>query len=249
MPPPRPPAPRHDGAVVEAFPSLVARIEEAYAALDHRLGWRFLYGPARTLTSRPRLAFVGLNPGGAVHQPPVPSVEEGNAYRVERWGGDGGLNPLQVQIGLLYAGLAERLESASPADLMDATLAVNFCPFRSPSWEALPKPAESVRFSRELWQSILTIARPRVFLCLGDLASRHLGQVLELGGWTRAGPPRRLPAGWGSVSYGVTSYAVGRDTALIVRLPHLSRFGIFGRDASAGAAAELLATVAAAARA
>ncbi len=52
--------------------------------VDHELGWRFLYTPARTLAPDTRLAFVALNPDDKYHDP-ILSVEEGNAYRVERW--------------------------------------------------------------------------------------------------------------------------------------------------------------------
>lgn len=105
--------------------SLGARIQEAYERLGHR--WGFLASPARTLSPSTKLAFVGLNPGGSMYHPPQLSVEEGNAYRVERWGAGGQLNPLQVQMRLMYEELAAHSTTTESAvELMDATLAAHF---------------------------------------------------------------------------------------------------------------------------
>lgn len=145
-----------------AFADLVGQVQEGYQRLGHQLGWRFLYSPEATLSPNARLAFAGLNPGGSAYHPPVASVEEGNAYRIERWAGDNGLNPLQLQIRAFYEALCTQLQHPSTAQVMDETLALNFCPFRSPTWEALPNQAESTRFSAELWRQVLGLARPSV---------------------------------------------------------------------------------------
>jgi hypothetical protein len=81
--------------------SFAKRIQDAYGRIGHQLGWRFLASPARTLSPETKLAFVGLNPGGSIYEPPPLSVEDGNAYRVERWGPGGTLNRLQVQMRLI----------------------------------------------------------------------------------------------------------------------------------------------------
>jgi hypothetical protein len=44
--------------------------------------------------------------------------------------------------------------------------------------------------------------------------------------------PSSNPAGWGKVSYEETEFEIDSGVALVVRLPHLSRFRIFGRPAS-----------------
>lgn len=211
----------------------VERIERAYDELGHELGWRFLNGPAQTLSLDTRLAFVGLNPGGDVFHPPQASVEAGSAYRVERWGPGHALNPLQVQVRRMFDELARKLGAPS-SQLMDDTLAWNFCPFRSPDWDRLANRARSLAFSAELGTSVLAVARPRAILCLGDIVDRQLGVVLEAGGLQRT-EAQRLPTGWGTISYGLTRYASADGSTLVVRLPHLSRFAIFGRPASRAA--------------
>jgi hypothetical protein len=217
------------------FSSLVREIEDAYERLGHNLGWRFLYSPARTLAPNTPLALVGTNPGGDRYEPPSASVEDGNAYRypVETWPGGSahGPNRLQRQVVSFYRELAGRLPGSPPERLMDDTLAVNFCPFRSPSWESLPSRPESVAFSRQLWTKILEFVNPAAVICLGQLPATELGTVLS----TRArliDGPEIGPVGWRPATYEMRLYASSRGSTLLVRLPHLSRFAIFGRAAS-----------------
>jgi hypothetical protein len=231
--------------VATELEGFIASISDAYDRLGHRLGWRFLYSPAKTLAPGTRLAFVGLNPGGRTYYPPMPSVEAGNAYRVERWGAGETLNPLQEQIALLYEEIARRCPGSSPVRLMDETLAVNFCPFRSPTWEMLARRVESVAFSRELWQRVLQVVEPRAIVCLGEMAMRHLGEVLVAHGARRAAPLELRPTGWGSVRYTLAAYESPSGRTMLIRLPHLSRFRIFGRAGSAQAADELASAIAA----
>ena len=232
----------------DLFATLVGRIETAYERLGHQLGWRFLYSPARTLNPKTRLATVGANPGGRSYEPPSPSVEEGNAYRTESWpgAGAGGLNPLQSQIGLLYEDLAKRLSRTSPGRLMDDTLASNFCPFRSPSWDRLVSRDESIAFSRDLWGDILGSVTPSAIVCLGDRPARELGATLVSSGWRLSGRPEIGLVGWGDVTYELAYYDFAGARTLLARLPHLSRFGIFGRPASKEATDRLASLIAAA---
>jgi hypothetical protein len=232
-----------------SFSSLVERIELAYVRLGHELGWRFLYSPAATLDRRARLALVGLNPGGGCYHAPAPSVEAGNAYRLERWATNGGLNTLQIQVRRLYEELAVQLEEPSAVQLMDETLTANFCPFRSPSWQSLSNRDRSVEFSGELWSAVLGIAEPAAVICLGELAARHIGGALERRGARQHSSPHIRRVGWGPVTYELTRYQSSRARTLVVRLPHLSRFAFFGRPASRAAVEELMTAVAASAKA
>jgi hypothetical protein len=50
--------------------------------------------------------------------------------------------------------------------------------------------------------------------------------------WRLSGGPEIGPVGWGDVSYELAYYDSAGARTLLVRLPHLSRFGIFGRPAS-----------------
>ncbi len=231
---------------MDIFAEAVNRIEHGYEDFGHQLGWRFLYSPASTLSENTKLMFSGINPGGAHYGYPVPSVEEGNAYRIERWGSHGQPNGLQAQVRLLYEDLAEKLHQPANA-LMDETLATNFCPFRSPSWDRLQKKRESVMFSKRLWSSIFEHISPRVIICLTHTPFYHFEDVLRHKGFVRTDALQE-PVGWGNVSYSSSRYESGIGNVLMVRLPHLSRYRVFGRPQSQYATDRLTESIAQALR-
>jgi hypothetical protein len=223
-------------------------IEVAYDRLGHQLGWRFLYSPARTLAPETILAFVALNPGDDKYHEPILSVEEGNAYRVERWWGVRQERGLQTQIRHLYVNLAARSGGATWEELMDQTLALNFCPFRSPGWPPLVSPEESIEFSRRMWANVLEIVEPSVIVCLGSDPMRYLDPVLRAHGAVPTGLTEKRPVGWGNVKYAVARYTKAPGEVTMVGLPHLSRFRIFGRPESRHATAEIVDAISAALR-
>lgn len=225
------------------FSEAVAKIQVAYDDLSHELGWRFLYTPARMLSEDTQLVFLGLNPGGVRYVAPVASVEEGNAYRVERWGKGDQLNGLQVQIRMLYEKLSERLHQEPTPVLMDRTLAANFCPFRSPSWDRLHNRIGSVEFSKHLWFQLFQHLSPSVIICLTDLPFVYIGEVLLSKGFKEKSASREL-VGWGNVTYSTSMYdEMGNERVMMVRLPHLSRYKVFGRRESQHAVSELAGSV------
>jgi hypothetical protein len=185
--------------------------------------------PARTLAPQTELAVVGLNPGGSTWAPPIFSVEEGNAYRIERWDGS---RDIQVQMLRMYEELARRWPRPTTANaLMDTSLAAHFCPFRSPDWNSLASRRESIEFSEALWRDVMKIVRPRAMICLGQAGPR-LAAVLESSGARQTGPQEKALVGWGAYTYGMTEYESPHGKTLIVQIPHLSRFRIFGRPES-----------------
>jgi hypothetical protein len=145
----------------------------------------------------------------------------------------------------MYEAIAAR--SASPASavaLMDETLAANFCPFRSPDWNRLASRNGSIGFSRELWADVLDVARPRVLVCLGDTAGHHLTDVMDRKGWRLVDTPSEGGIGWGDYRYRLSRYASVSGATLVVRIPHLSRFRIFGRPQSRHAVTEITTAIA-----
>ena len=223
-------------------------IELAYDRLGHQLGWRFLYTPAQTLAPVTRLAFVALNPGDDTYHRPILSVEEGNAYRTETWWGPRQQRGLQRQVRLLYEALAERDDARTWEELMDQTVALNFCPFRSPGWPPVVRPKESIDFSQRMWAEVLDIVEPLAIVCLGSDPMRYLDRVLRSRGAAPKGPAEKRPAGWGNVSYVVARYTTTFGELTMVGLPHLSRFRIFDRPESRHATTEIVDAISAALR-
>jgi hypothetical protein len=220
---------------LSAFDSLTAEIAAAYGRLGHTMGWRFLMGPARTLGPHTRLAFVALNPGGGSdreYAPGVPSVERGNAFRpeIEEWPAKH--RSLQRQVCLLYQAVDRALGFGSWRTLMDESLATNFCPFRCPAgdWNRLHRKVESIEFSELLWWQIFGIAQPRVIVCCGKQVGGHLRNALLRRGSHQVASMQLRQTGWGEQTYDLHRFRSPEATTLLVDLPHLSRFRIFGRD-------------------
>ncbi len=127
---------------------------------------------------------------------------------------------------------------------MDTTLTANLCPFRSPSWDTLPNQPASIAFSKELWGQLLDFAAPRVVVCIGVEPMRHLGAVLESRGARLRGPPENGPVGWEPQTYSIADYESPTARTRLVRVPHLSRFAIVGRAASAAAVTRITTAIA-----
>ncbi|WP_346896223.1 uracil-DNA glycosylase family protein [uncultured Roseibium sp.] len=181
------------------------------------LGWRLLYSPARVLSGA-RIAFVGLNPGGASVDPThgVFSSEKGSAYckDVEDWKTSSGL---QDQVLALF-----NLLDVQPDDV----LAGNLIPFRSRDEASLPGEKEAFVFGRNLWKQIFRMARPSVVVTMGQTANREVSQLL---GVVSA---QRYEVGWGRCCASRGQFDGGGTW---IGLPHLSRFKIMKRKASRAA--------------
>ena len=194
--------------------ALCARIEQRYQADQYKLGWRLLYSPEKVL-EKARVAFIGLNPGGdflpADHA--VFAMEEGSAYARENWGSPPGESRLQRQVLALFEMLGE------PAD---AVLAGNLVPFRSPSWDALPKKENALTFGKSIWREILKKTQPPLVVTMGGQVTSELKNVLGVR------KSDRVSVNWGNVCGERGSFING----VLVGIPHLSRFGVITRHES-----------------
>lgn len=212
---------------MQIFHDSVALIKQGYDDLHLTLGWRFLYSPAATIKHGNGLVFLGVNPGGdkyAVRE----TQEEGNSYLVEKWGRGGTLLQGQVR-GLFDAFAAAGLGSAgSGEELLTATLTSNFCPYRSPTWKALPQKEGAKRVSRELWKTVFGAVRPRLVLCMGKIPFQQVSTILRDAG-DQDFAEQRLPTGWGGTEFIVRTLRVWGGTRTVAFVPHLSRFKIMSK--------------------
>lgn len=177
-------------------------------------GYKLLYSPWSTLSSH-KAIFLSLNPG----TPPVGaelsvvSDERGNSYEVER---DTTMSPITLQFLKMcdFMGIV-------PKDVLTGVVA----PFRSGSWSSLSNLQRRValEIGREFWSDALRVSRSDLIVVCSEEASE---MVVSLSGATIT---EILPAGWGNIS--IVKYSTS-DGRRIVKLPHLSRFRLFGRAAS-----------------
>lgn len=212
--------------------SLKDRINQQYIQLGHDQCWSFLYTPAKTLNPDARFLFMGLNPGGSWDgSDPQISTEEGNAYNpeIEQWGENGG-SPLQNQMVKLYELLSKDLKVDNYKELMNATLAANFCPFRSKDWAELKNKDATLSFCMEMWGDLIRQINVTTILCMSTLVYRQIAEILKKQGGRLVGDPQTEPVGWGKINYYVSNFEINGRNVLVLCLPHLSRYQIFSSD-------------------
>ena len=191
------------------------RIEAAHR-FEH--GYKLLYCPWKTLDSH-KLVFLSLNPGARTPHRSDPSEklvsdERGNSYEVEQFTSQ---SPITNQ----FLRLCNFLDVA-PAEVLTGVVA----PFRSSKWDALavPQRTASMDFGRWFWGKVLrsSIRNEPIIVCSGTAAKlvvSVLGATLD----------DELESGWGH--YLIRRYRTDQGR-VIVQLPHLSRFKLFGRAKS-----------------
>lgn len=213
------------------FDSIIDDIRKGYGRCKPRLGWRFLYTPRRTFRPDIGIAVVALNPGGGNYAAPSPSFEEGNAFRLENWRrgpGPKGPNPLQKQVRALFTLIAAAHGDQNVDRLLDESLVANLCPYRSSSWAKLEPKSRSLEVSKGIWRRAFSIIRPKVLITLGSIVAREVRNLNP--DWFGKGcGVRAIATGWGSTRCTVSQ--APRGGPLVIELPHLSRFKVFGREA------------------
>ena len=218
------------------FSQACAAIQEEYSRLGYQLGWRFLASPRSTLNRNTPIALITLNPGGSVDRPDHgrESSEAGSAYVVETWpqGGRPGRAPLQTQVRRLFAELADvQGRERSGDDLLHRSLAAYFVPFRLPTFKSLTCSRDALAFASKLWAGLFRQIDPKLIITIDHETSQRLTQILgeQFG---IAPVTRRFPTGWGAYNAELVAFESGDIRRMILRFPHLSRFGIFGRPES-----------------
>jgi hypothetical protein len=214
------------------FDDAVADVSDEYAALEHRLGWRFLCVRARNLSPSTPIALMTANPGGssipADH--PCASCEQGSAYLVERWAGkEPGRHKLQKQAQELFNEIALACGLGRPAgpDLLERSLLAYFIPFRSPRLTELHRPQESRAFANRLWIKLFQHLSPRLIIAIDRDTHRDLRAILQVSQSAILVNTEELATGWGEYRASLDEFTIGESSTMVLRLPHLSTFQLF----------------------
>jgi hypothetical protein len=112
----------------------------------------------------------------------------------------------------------------------EAVLAGNLVPFRSPSWDTLPRRDDALSFGEAIWREILSHANPSIVVAMGVKTMSALRDILHV---TRT---ERIPLNCGEVC----GERGGFGNGTLIGIPHLSRFGVITRPASAPGLTRLL---------
>ena len=200
------------------------KIEAEYRRLNFRHGWTFMATQESTLRSA-RVAFVGLNPGGGgpddrFDYKGIWALPAGNGYFDESWGPNNTKSRIQTQVQKWHG-----LIDVAPGD----SLCAQFVPFRSRSWNELPRKEEALAFASQLWSWVLEVSPASLFVTMGKRPAEHVSGLLG------ARKVAQLPTGWGKQMIDVWDSPSGKR---IVGMPHPSRYSLFGRSSPASETAE-----------
>jgi len=219
------------------FPWACKEIDEADKELGHKLSWRFLTTPSRTLSPSSRVAFIALNPGGDKIRPDhgKESCESGCAYYIEDW-----KSPLQQQVQLLFKEIAACLKVTDYKSLMDSSLMAYYIPFRSPNYGSLHRQKESRAFAFQLWAKIMQDILPELIISIGWITFNDMHKILTTLNKMKCTNRHEMPTGWGSYKASINCYVGAKKRTVLVRFPHLSRFKIFNRPNSSVCVARIL---------
>jgi hypothetical protein len=131
----------------------------------------------------------------------------------------------------------------SEADFLDHhVLTAHYVPFRSPRFEDLENPGESLAFANTLWKQILGRWVPRTIITIDRKAFEGLSTVLAEKAGEETVARKTFPTGWGTFNGDVIQISGVRANGLVtlMRLPHLSTFKLFSRPECAPHLAALL---------
>jgi len=209
---------------VELLMELRRLVGRVRPRLDTGQGVKMLYSDIASLSNP--VWTVGLNPGGSHMERDQWYREDGaHDYR------DGYLDP--ATRALRPGGLKLRVQLAGMMKWLGLdwsdTLSLNLVPFRCASWNGQPAPWRSAAIAfaeREFWPLLLTHRRPRLVVCFGNDAAKTIRRLFG------HAAVRSFAVGWGNVTADVS----GDGSTTILRVPHLSTFGIFVRPGAAGKA-------------
>jgi hypothetical protein len=216
---------------MDLFGKSIEKIKER--ASDFDLGWRFLCTAEKTLTENDGIFLITMNPGGDSinKEHGIESCEDQSAYLNEKWGNnEKGEHPLQKQIITLFEKLASKLGVNNHKDLMNKTLCGYFIPYRSAIWANMPKEKQEVgvEIGKAIWKPILETSIPRIIICIDQLTHKNIKGILNDLKYVEK-KECNYPTGWGNIKASIARFELGDRKLSVLRLPHLSRFGIFNR--------------------
>lgn len=115
---------------------------------------------------------------------------------------------------------------------MNGSLAANFIPFRSKDWAGLEEKNIILEFSRALWRERLKAVPTTLYITISKVSFNEIRRILMESGYQAAGNSIIDKVGWGNVTYQMDAFERVDHKSLLIRLPHLSRYRIFGRERS-----------------
>ncbi len=139
---------------------------------------------------------------------------------------------MQIQVRKMFDKICEKTNyEGSGNELLESSLSAYFVPFRSRSRNCLPHKKEAFDFGEKIWLKILKTVQPELFICIDKETAGHLRRIIGTAYNLPENKSYELPTGWGSYTADIVEFGANAEIKLL-RLPHLSRFTLFTREAS-----------------
>jgi hypothetical protein len=224
--------------MINIFEEIVQEVEEEYGKSENNLGWRFLTVSKKSLLKNSGTFLITLNPGGTKEDPKhgKGSCENGCAYLTEIWKKDccPGQSILQRQIQSLFQRIANNSKygRGNYTELMENSVCGYFIPFRSPDLKSLKEKNETLDLGKRIWKKVFINSNVQLVICIDTITFLKVREILaELNCLEIRSSDYDVR--WGTYKSTVVKYIRNNQVLTLVRFPHLSRFTIFGREASA----------------
>jgi len=212
---------------------LQQEIKDKYDELGYSQGWRFLNCPEKNLVSNNGIIIITLNPGvgnGIDYKMHSEfSSEAGCSFYYEDW-----QSPVQDQfkkfLKLLFLEIQPNICYRS---FINSVLIGYFIPFRSRKFKDLsPNKKKSIDFGIKIWRKIIEANKDsvRLVVCIDNTTLRALKEIFSELNIKEEKEIDPLSTGWGKYQANIFHYSYGNKNITLLKLPHLSRFRIFGRE-------------------
>ncbi len=116
-------------------------------------------------------------------------------------------------------------------ELLESSLSAYFIPFRSPDLDNMRHKKEAFDFGEKIWLQVLKTIQPELFICIDKKTAKRLGKTIETAYSLPESRSCEVPTGWGDYTADIVEFGNNAEIKLL-RLPHLSRFTLFTREAS-----------------
>ncbi len=98
-----------------------------------------------------------------------------------------------------------------------------------PEIKSLKEKKLCIEFSKNIWKNILSAGQFKVIICIDRVTYNNIDKILGEMDSIKI-KESEFDTGWGNYKATVSKYKTDKGVVTLARLPHLSRFSIFGRD-------------------
>jgi hypothetical protein len=220
---------------MKAEKEIQQRIEEVYLHYNFNEGWRFLNCYQKNLKRNNGIMILTLNPASRK------SIDYENEVRFSYESGfsnlaERAISEVSPQLKKFLKNVHSQIHTAiSIEKFINDVLVGYFIPIRSSSFKNLKNRKELITLGKELWTPILkaNLDSLQLLAVIDKVTMKAVIEIFLIIGLIEIeSKGMKLETGWGNYTADIKRFKFNDKTITLLRLPHLSRFKIFGREKS-----------------